>query len=413
MRSFVGRGSSSSRMAPPSVPSPQPGDHQSSSPTSSDIYQQQQPPSGYPTVPVGSMDERCSKRWRMDDGQSLNGLSVAQQRQQIAGYPTQLYQSQTQTQWHGSGAQPTNASMSQSSQPPYGFSPTSAGPSYSQHAHPTHAPTPNPSKYAAPIPTAPSQWTSGSSSQGQEQYPYLSVPVAYPRLMQTQPYQHISPTLVTIAGTFSLAVNPQSDVHPYLSQANMTASSETPNSGAVPGGSNASVAGTSAMGEPTSLNQRLGPIHSSRRNIRQVPKPYQRPTPAVRKTRPITYEGNLERLQQRCGIQGTDEGAIELLSKVFTREVSLEALTRPLTDGEVETKEFGVEAGRIYIAFLEAINEEGYGCRLCHSEQIWKHHKDVVRHLRRDHFGFADVCNQWYVSGCSLRLLSINMLPVI
>ena len=124
------------------------------------------------------------------------------------------------------------------------------------------------------------------------------------------------------------------------------------------------------------------------------------------------------RLQQRCRRQGADEGAIELLGKVFTHEVSLEALTRPLTDGEVETKEFGIETGRIYIAFLEAINEEEgvgtyYICRLCNSEQIWKHHKDVVRHLRRDHFGFADVCNQWYVSGCSLRLLSIDMLPVI
>ena len=118
------------------------------------------------------------------------------------------------------------------------------------------------------------------------------------------------------------------------------------------------------------------------------------------------------RLQQRCRRQGADEGAIELLSKVFTHEVNLEALTRPLTDGEVETKEFGVEAGRVYITFLEA-NEEGYACRLCHSEQIWRHHKDVVRHLRRDHFGFADVCNQWYVSDRSLSLLSINMLLVI
>ena len=119
------------------------------------------------------------------------------------------------------------------------------------------------------------------------------------------------------------------------------------------------------------------------------------------------------RLQQRCRRQGADEGAIELLGKVFTHEVSLEALTRPLTDGEVETKEFGIETGRVYITFLGAINEEGYACRLCHSEKIWRHHKDVVRHMRRDHFGFADVCNRWYVSGCSLTSSNINMLPVI
>ena len=170
------------------------------------------------------------------------------------------------------------------------------------------------------------------------------------------------------------------------------------------------------MGGPRSLNQRIGPIRSNGNKRGQGPKPYQRPTPVPRKTRPITYEGNLVRLQQRCRGQGADEEAIGLLGKVFTDEVSLEALTRPLTDAEVETKEFGVETGRVYIAFLKIINEEEgegtyYVCRLCHSEQIWKHHKDVLRHLRRDHFGLADVCNQWYASGRSLTLLIINMVP--
>ena len=420
MCGFFGRDGSSNPMVPPSVPSRQPGHHQRLSPISSDTHQQQTQP-GYPTVPVGSVDEHYSKCWRLDDGQSASGPNVAQQRQQTARYSAQQYQSQARTQWSGSDAQPTNASMSQPSQPPHGYSPTSAGPSYSQHAHPAHAPTRNPSMYAAPIPTAPSQWTSGSSGQGQEQYSYHSGPMDYPQLMQMQPYQqppYISPTHATLAGALSLADNPSSDVPPPLVQANLIASSGTPNSGAVPDGSSVSVGGTSAMDEPTSLNQQVGPIRSNRSNSRQVSKPYQRPTPAKRKARPITYEGNLVRLQRRCKRQGVDDGAIGLLGKVFTNEVSLKALTRLLTDAEVETKEFGVETGRIYIAFLEAINEEEgvgthYVCRLCHSEQTWRHHKDVVRHLRRDHFGFADVCNQWYVSGCSLTLSSINMLPVI
>ena len=185
MRGIVGRDGSSGRMAPPSVPSRQPGHHQRSSLTSSDIHHQQTQP-GYPTVPVGSMDEHHSKCWRVDDGQSPSRLGIAQQRQQIAGYTTQQYQTQVQTQWHGSGAQPTNAPMSQPLQPPYGFSPTTASPSDSQHARPTHAPTRNSSMYTAPIPTAE---TSGSSTQGQEQYSYHSGPAAYPQLMQTQPYQ--------------------------------------------------------------------------------------------------------------------------------------------------------------------------------------------------------------------------------
>ena len=168
------------------------------------------------------------------------------------------------------------------------------------------------------------------------------------------------------------------------------------------------------MGGRRSLDQQIGPIRSNGTKRGQAPRPYQRPTPAPRKTRPITYEGALIRLQQRCREQGADEGAIELLGKVFTNDVSLEALTRPLTDAEVETNEFGVETGRVYIAFLKAISDEEcigvfYVCRLCHSEQIWRHHRDALRHLRRNHFGLADVCNQWYVSG-SLTLLSINML---
>ena len=422
MRGFVGGGGSSSRIAPPSVPSRQSGHHQRSSLTSSDTHQQRQSPLGYPNVPVGYMDEGSLKHWRVDDGQSLSWLNVSQQRQQIAGYPTQQYQTQAQTQWYGSGAQPTNAPMSQPSQLPYGYSPISAGLSYSQHPRPTHGPMRNPSMYAAPIPTAPPQETSGSSTQGQEQYSYHSAPAAHPQPMQMQPYQqlpHISPTPATLAGTFSWANNLSSDVPPYLGQANLIAPCEIPNSGAVPGGSNPSVGGRSAIGEPASLNQRVGPIRSNENNRRQVSKPYQHPTSAKRKPRPIAYEGNLVRLQQRCRRQGADEGAIGMLGKVFADEVSLKALTRLLTDEEVETKEFGIETGRVYIAFLDAINKEEdagthYVCRLCHSEQIWKHHKDVVRHLRRDHFGLADVCNHWYVSGCSLTiLLNINMLPGI
>src|SRR5258706_15725860 len=104
------------------------------------------------------------------------------------------------------------------------------------------------------------------------------------------------------------------------------------------------------------------------------------------------------------------------MGKVFTNEVSLKALTRALTDAEVETKEFGVETGRVYLAFLESINEgEGVGtyyvCRLCHSEQIWRQHKDVLRHLRRDHFGLSYVCKYWDVTCGFLAFFIINILP--
>jgi hypothetical protein len=287
-----------------------------------------------------------------------------------------------------------------------GYSHTLASPSYIQHAHPAYAPTRNPSMQATPFLTAPPQWTSDGSTQGQEQNYYLGA-AAYSRptqASQRQPYT--SPTNPILAGTFSLADDPYSHVPPYLAHANLTASGVAPNFGAAPGGSNMTVGGTSTVDELALFNQHVRPSRTDRTNRGQGSKPYQRPTPVARKTRPITYEGNLVRLQQRCWGQGTDEGAIGLLGKVFANEVSLGALTRLLTDAEVETKEFGVETGRVYIAFLETVNEEEgveprYVCRLCHSERTWKHHKDALRHLRRDHFGLADVCDQWYVFGRS------------
>jgi len=163
--------------------------HQRSSLTSPGIQHQLQPQSEYPTYHAGSMDH--SKRQGVDDGQSP---SVAQQQHQMAVYPSQLYHSPAPAHWYGGGAQLANAPISQPPQPRYWFSSTPAGPSYSHHAHPSHAPTRNPSMYAAPIPTVPSR---GGSTQGQEQYYYFGT-AAYSH--PTQAYRrppYISPTHVT------------------------------------------------------------------------------------------------------------------------------------------------------------------------------------------------------------------------
>lgn len=164
--------------------------------------------------------------------------------------------------------------------------------------------------------------------------------------------------LATPVGIFSLDHDSSSHVPPPLAQADLTPSGEITDSGTAPGGPNAGIGGTSTMAEPASLSQHIVPSRSERTHRTRVPKPYQRPTPAARRTRPITYEGNLARLEQRCRTQGADKGAIRLLGKMFADEVSLEALTRLLTDAEVYTKEFVVETGRIYITFLEPISEE-------------------------------------------------------
>jgi hypothetical protein len=101
--------------------------------------------------------------------------------------------------------------------------------------------------------------------------------------------------------------------------------------------------------------------------MRKGSAPYHRIT--FFKTRPVSREGIIVRLQQRCRRHGADEAAIDLLGKTFANEVSLGTLIRPLTDAEPET-EFGTETGKVYIAPLESTNDEEGGvprhiCRLC------------------------------------------------
>ena len=324
----------------------------------------------YLNYPTGSMGEP------VDDQQSTNRLSFMHHLPR-AGYPMQMqYRSEAQSHGYESGAR----AQIQPSQPLVGNSSTSAGPGNSRYTS-TDAHGPINEPFHPTVPT-PSQSTIGGSTQGQEQYHYHAEPAAYPPLGHMQPYQqypYTSPTHPIPAEAFSIPGDPASHAPPYLT-------GETPN------GLNGNIGGAGT--------QQTGPTRNSRTDRRQAP--YQRPTPAPRKAKPITYQGNLLLLQQRCRRQGADEGAIELLGKVFIGGVGLAPLTRLLTNAEAETKEFGIETGMIYTAFLEYSNEGGdvvprFVCRLCHSEQTWKHHKDVLRHLRRDHFGLADVCNQWYV----------------
>ena len=485
---FLGRG----RMQPPPVPplqwaphtragSTPPGHQQKTSLISSGEQQQrQQPQLRYPTVPVASVDEPSSKRQSVDDEPSPSGPGVAPQQQPVAGYPNQQYQSQNQAPWYGDGGQPTSAPISLPPQPDYGYSSTSASPSYNHHAHHAHAPTRPAPMYAAPIPTAPSQWTGSGSTQGQDQYCYTGA-AAYSQRMQayqqpqytspmhtTATYQIYEPARSASSGPGSIArptppiasgsIPPSATVplvtrrlsslarskgaaagrsatvaavgsqvpHKNSStqgqdyspgaagcpqlvqaqrvssqspQANPTASGVAPNPGAGPSGANITIGGSSMGSEPISSNKRVGLRRRDRTNRRQDSKPYKRAPATSRKSQPITYQGNLVRLQQRCRSQGADESAIGVLGKIFADEISLEALSRRLTDAEAETKEFGIDTGMLYTALLEHPDEEndGYACGLCDIEKTWKHHRDVLRHLRRDHFGISDDCDRWYV----------------
>lgn len=397
------------------MPSLQQGHLQRSPPTSSSIPQHYT--AAYPAgctahsqqqQPVGFVDERHKTYLRVADGLSENRLSIAHQ---MPGYPIQQ-QYRAQVYSYGSRAQQTNASISRPSQPPCGYSIISADPNYDHrtNADPNaHAPTRNPSTNAILPGALISHQISGDSTQGQGQY-YCPGSIAYPQPPQTQTHGqpvYISPMHATPAEAFFLVNDPVSYILSYLAPAILTTLSEPPNHGPWPS------PGVDISDEPTSPSRGDEPKNNDKKDKEQEPEPSQGPIPpAARKTRPVKYEGDLARLQQRCREKGADEGVVSLLGKIFADEVSLEALIRPLTDAEVETKEFGIKTGKIYTAFLEYTNEESVAsrciCRLCHmhSKQTWKHSKDVLRHLRRDHFGLADVCKQWYVSNYSLTAAS-------
>ena len=134
---------------------------------------------------------------------------------------------------------------------------------------------------------------------------------------------------------------------------------------------------------------------------RRATSPRYSPYRRQQKKRPaIEFEPDVKKLQDRCKEAGADEQAVLLLEKIFVPEVKLAALTRKLAAKEVASGHFGGESGQAYVGFLRAERDARYTCRLCprDTEMSWKHRRDVLRHLRRDHFGLAEKCRDWCVS---------------
>lgn len=127
-------------------------------------------------------------------------------------------------------------------------------------------------------------------------------------------------------------------------------------------------------------------------------------TTTRRKTRAVGFEPDVMRLQDRLRRHMVPEALVNLIGIIFSGGVNLNALLRQQTDAEVENGTFGCVAGRVYLALLEPTPKEGvmkprHMCRLCpggHLRFAWKHERDVLRHLRRDHFGLAEICAKWY-----------------
>jgi len=78
--------------------------------------------------------------------------------------------------------------------------------------------------------------------------------------------------------------------------------------------------------------------------------------------------------------------------------VTIEALLRALERKEVDEMNFpgGFEPHQAYDGFIAKVGER-YECGLCKEGKRtrWKNKKDAPRHLRKFHFGLADVCKDW------------------
>jgi hypothetical protein len=113
-----------------------------------------------------------------------------------------------------------------------------------------------------------------------------------------------------------------------------------------------------------------------------------------------TFDANVTQVQTRCTGAGGDPAAIGLLAVIFVDGITQKALTRQLTSSEA-VDYHGSRPGQVYRVLLRVDEEEKrFRCRLCAigaDEGGWKHAKDALRHLKRDHFGLGTQCDRWSV----------------
>jgi hypothetical protein len=178
----------------------------------------------------------------------------------------------------------------------------------------------------------------------------------------------------------------------------------------------------------TAHRSSTGTFHAEsdrRRPSRDAPHPYLLPwSRSSRKRLPaVACEPDVHKLQERCIRQGGEPEAIALIPQIFAKGVHKEALVRLRTGEEVACHTFGDGPGPVYLCFLQAVEESSaeeerdqkcvtrYTCRLCpgpsDTKFSWKNERDVLRHLRKQHFGLSDSCDLWCVS-----VLLLSNLPL-
>ena len=144
-------------------------------------------------------------------------------------------------------------------------------------------------------------------------------------------------------------------------------------------------------------NAPVGPIRqesSGRKRRQALQRIYDRPgrKPAV------AGEPNPLRLLELSRQRGGEDFAIIWIAKAFPNGVTPDALTRTLSEEEVNAVDYdhGFRLAQAYDGFLEKV-EDRFGCGLCPEENRanWKNKKDSVRHFQKFHSGIGEACGMW------------------
>jgi len=115
---------------------------------------------------------------------------------------------------------------------------------------------------------------------------------------------------------------------------------------------------------------------------------------------PAMYSADICVVTANCRERGGEECAIALLPNIFSDGVSERALTRKMTEEEARKNNGGGggTSTHVYQMLLRSDATERFHCRLCAigaNEGGWKKARDVLRHLKRDHFGLGTSCTLW------------------
>ena len=109
------------------------------------------------------------------------------------------------------------------------------------------------------------------------------------------------------------------------------------------------------------------------------------------------FDANVAQVQAQCIAGGGDPTAIALLPAIFVEGIRQKALMRKMTSSEAYDYHNG-RPGQAYRILLRVDQDKRFHCRLCAigaDEGGWKHARDALRHVKRNHFGLGDRCNEW------------------